>query len=637
MNLKRRKHFWISVIIITLMMVGVVTYTMIGFYGLSKKNLENLGETCVKYETALIEQYIDKSFEIMRSTGGTIDYMISEKRSNQEILDFLTAESKREIEKVDSNFSGVYGYIRGEYLDGIGWEPPEGYIPTSRDWYIAAKKAGGMPTLVSPYLDTKTKTILVSVSMLLSDGESAVSLDIELNEIQSLTENINLNGMGYGFIVNNEGLVIAHFDNNEVGNVYPDNNEQQIMMDKLSGMKSGSFRTIVGGESCTVFVDTIMDDWQVVMIVSNTRLFNDVRTRIMLQALICFIVFLVIFVFCLYAYNQTLKHSRKEIESNKELDRLNDVIINALAYAIDAKDRYTSGHSQRVAKYSLEIAKRLGKDKKEQQTIYHSALLHDVGKIRVPEALINKPGKLTDEEFDQIIPHPICSYHMVKNIYKERDIALGAKYHHERFNGTGYPSGLDGVNIPEIARIIGVADAYDAMASNRSYRKALPQEVVRAEIEKGKGKQFDPEIADIMLDMIDEDREYKLREHDENIKTILVVDDDMMARKMVEHILKDEPIYKIFSVKSSKEALETLENYKVDLVLLDLYIEDKDSGFDVFEKIKKDYEIPVVFMTADKELSSIEKALELGAEDYVVKPIIPIALKETIHAILSKW
>ena len=165
---------------------------------------------------------------------------------------------------------------------------------------------------------------------------------------------------------------------------------------------------------------------------------------------------------------------------------MNTNIIRALAYTIDAKDRYTSGHSQRVADYSLAIAKRMGKSEEEQKIIYNAALLHDVGKIRVPEEVINKPGKLTDEEFDQIRIHPVSGYHILKDIHDDARVAYGAKYHHERYDGKGYPNGLEGENIPEIARIIGVADAYDAMASNRSYRSALPQGVVRSEIEKGK-------------------------------------------------------------------------------------------------------------------------------------------------------
>ena len=140
-------------------------------------------------------------------------------------------------------------------------------------------------------------------------------------------------------------------------------------------------------------------------------------------------------------------------------------------------------------------------------------LLHDVGKIGVPDEVINKPGRLTDEEFSKIKKHPGIGGKILSNIQEMPELAAGAKWHHERYDGKGYPQGLAGEDIPEEARIIAVADAYDAMTSNRSYRGSLPQHIVRSEIEKGKGSQFDPKFADIMLKMIDDDKEYHMRDN----------------------------------------------------------------------------------------------------------------------------
>lgn len=186
--------------------------------------------------------------------------------------------------------------------------------------------------------------------------------------------------------------------------------------------------------------------------------------------------------------------------------------MKTLANTIDAKDKYTNGHSVRVAVYSKEIAKRCGKSKKEQKDIYHMGLLHDIGKIGVPDTIINKRDRLTDEEYEAIRQHPEIGSDILKTIQQIPDIMVGARWHHERYDGKGYPDGLKGTEIPECARIIGVADAYDAMTSKRSYRDILPQEVVRAELEKGKGTQFDPLFAEIMIQMIDEDIRYTMRE-----------------------------------------------------------------------------------------------------------------------------
>lgn len=191
-------------------------------------------------------------------------------------------------------------------------------------------------------------------------------------------------------------------------------------------------------------------------------------------------------------------------EKTRENENLFLHVVESLADAIDAKDNYTKGHSGRVAIYSKEIAKRYGYDEKHQEQIFMMGLLHDVGKIGVPDEVINKPGRLTDEEFAKIKKHPGIGGKILGNIKEMPSLAAGAKWHHERYDGKGYPEGLSGEDIPEEARIIAVADAYDAMTSNRSYRGALPVEVVRGEIEKGKGSQFDPKFADIMIEMIAE-------------------------------------------------------------------------------------------------------------------------------------
>ncbi|MBQ3841435.1 MAG: response regulator [Ruminiclostridium sp.] len=187
-------------------------------------------------------------------------------------------------------------------------------------------------------------------------------------------------------------------------------------------------------------------------------------------------------------------------------------VVEALADAIDAKDTYTNGHSGRVAEYSKEIAKRAGYTALKQNDIYMMGLLHDVGKIGVPDAVINKPARLTDDEFELIKNHPVLGARILKKIKEMPKLAVGARWHHERYGGGGYPDGLKGDDIPEEARIIAVADAYDAMTSRRSYREVLTQEHVRSEIVNGKGTQFDPRFADIMLTMIDEDTEYNMRE-----------------------------------------------------------------------------------------------------------------------------
>lgn len=200
------------------------------------------------------------------------------------------------------------------------------------------------------------------------------------------------------------------------------------------------------------------------------------------------------------------------IERQQMFERLSVQVMKTLASTIDAKDKYTNGHSSRVAEYARMIAARDGKSLKEQDEIYFMGLMHDIGKIGIPDGIINKTSSLTSEEYDIVKTHAQIGSDILQNITEILSISSGARWHHERYDGKGYPDGLKGEEIPEVARIIGVADAYDAMTSNRSYRDIFTQEKVRQEFLKGKSTQFDPHFADIMVQMIDEDKDYKMKE-----------------------------------------------------------------------------------------------------------------------------
>ena len=226
-----------------------------------------------------------------------------------------------------------------------------------------------------------------------------------------------------------------------------------------------------------------------------------------------------LYIFALQDLNKEVARSRKlEINHYKEEQEKEHILFEqtaeALATAIDAKDPYTHGHSARVAMYSTQIAREAGLSEEECEQVYFAALLHDVGKIGVPSAVINKPGRLTDEEFAMIKQHPVTGNQILSSIQQSPYLSIGAHYHHERYDGRGYPTGLKGNDIPQIARIIGVADAYDAMTSRRSYRDPIPQQTVREELIKGTGTQFDPEYAKIMVHLIDLDIEYTMRERE---------------------------------------------------------------------------------------------------------------------------
>lgn len=183
----------------------------------------------------------------------------------------------------------------------------------------------------------------------------------------------------------------------------------------------------------------------------------------------------------------------------QDLSELFYKTIKSISSALDAKDQYTHGHSMRVTLYSLALAKHLQLPDDLLEEIETAGLLHDIGKIAIPEKILLKPGKLSAEEYEIIKTHPELGERLVNGIEKLKIISNWLKYHHERYDGKGYPDGLTGKQIPISSRIIAIADTYDAMTSDRSYRSALPHDVAISEIKRCAGSQFDPELADLFV------------------------------------------------------------------------------------------------------------------------------------------
>lgn len=213
------------------------------------------------------------------------------------------------------------------------------------------------------------------------------------------------------------------------------------------------------------------------------------------------ILFVVLIVQSLITIAMIIINNRKK---QKENQTFINQIIHAFARSIDIKDKYTNGHSMRVAKYAKLIAKKAGFNDKEAEAVYNIGLLHDIGKITVPDDILNKAGRLDDEEYNVIKKHTSNGSEILKEIQIAPELAIGAQYHHERMDGQGYPTGKVGEEIPEIAQIIAVADTFDAMYSTRPYRKKMPIEKVVAELERSAGTQLSEEYVKVLLQLIHE-------------------------------------------------------------------------------------------------------------------------------------
>lgn len=630
-----KKRYVFTIIGIVLCLSAMMVFNHISYYTSIMEKMKNMGMGSIRETKEKVEKCLTEDIEVVQSIVFSLEYMLEKNAPIEEIKDFLVYESNRYMEELDNGFTGVYGYVNGEFIDGTGWISDADYVPKEREWYIAAKEAQGEIVVVSPYLDVKTNTIKMSISKLCADEESVIAIDIAFGELQDFVESAETNNSGYAFVVDDDGQVISHSDINEIGKNYLDDAQFAGVLPEVFSNEQSYFKTQIGNKEYQICASKVMDNWYVVMVLDTNLFFKDVKITLVRNLLLYGIISALIVFFYIYSFRRIQHFMKLERESNDKLERTNINVIRALVRTIDAKDRYTNGHSVRVAEYAMEMAKRLGKSTEEQKVIYYAGLLHDVGKIRVPVEIINKPDKLTDEEFDQVKIHPVTGYHILKDIYDDKQIAMGVKFHHERYDGKGYPSGLTEKNIPEMARILGVADSYDAMTSNRSYRDALSQETAREEIKKGKGTQFDPEMADIMLQMIEEDKEYHLREKRSSQKTVLMIDDDPINIKMVELFMKDEPACKIVSASGGKEALRLLDEISVQLIVLDVEMPEMN-GFETLSRIREKYDIPVIFMSGDKDINTLQKTVELGVVDYISKPFNALTLREIMHSILNE-
>lgn len=198
-----------------------------------------------------------------------------------------------------------------------------------------------------------------------------------------------------------------------------------------------------------------------------------------------------------------IKQINEELADSKELlEKSYLESIEVLRRTVEVKDVYTRGHSDRVSEYSLLIGEKLNLPPEQMKTLKIGALFHDIGKIGIPDAILLKTDKLTDDEYSEIKNHPAIGAHILSNASIFADIIPIVKHHHERYDGKGYPARLAGEDIPYLARIVAVADTFDAMTSRRSYRQALDFDYTMNEIERCKGTQFDPAIADIFLEIL---------------------------------------------------------------------------------------------------------------------------------------
>ena len=251
----RRNNLIIPLLIILCLMVGMVLYTSDVINRVAVANIREVGEDKISGISSQLEYYLDTTRNVLWVTADAVDYMVHNGSTTDQILEYLVEETERQGNQFDKNYTGIYGYIQGEYLDGLRWEPPAGYDPVQRDWYAAAVEARGESTIVSPYVDAQTGAVIISISRQLSNPEDVLSMDVTMNRIQDITQDLHIMGKGYGFIVSEDCMIIAHPDESRKGAYLKETDEQRRFMAKVLSVRNGNFEMEMDGKDQSVELD----------------------------------------------------------------------------------------------------------------------------------------------------------------------------------------------------------------------------------------------------------------------------------------------------------------------------------------------------------------------------------------------
>lgn len=336
------------------LMALLVTYTTRLMYNSSYSYINELGDDKTSAITADLENYLETARSVLWVAADTVDHMVANGATNEEIVEYITRESANTASQFDESYTGLYGVINGEYVDGVGWIPPDDYDPTVRDWYIDTVAAGGQPLVVSPYVDAQTGNVIISICKALTDTNNVLGLDLTLTGVQETVEDIQINGNGYGFILNYDGTVVAHRDSGEKGKNYSDLPDKKELFEKVVSVSKGNFDMVIDGRKCTVFVDEVLDQWHLVIVVETSALFQDTRNVLIVSVLIGLVVFALISTFYIISY----MHERKvntRMEEMKATEQKREYEARILMLEKSAADSANKAKSDFLADMSHEI------------------------------------------------------------------------------------------------------------------------------------------------------------------------------------------------------------------------------------------------------------------------------------------
>ena len=337
-----------------ILMTLLTIFTVRVVFRTSYNSVYEIGEDRTSAITADLENYLENAKSVLWVAADTVDHMLVNGATNGEIINYITRESTNTEAQFDESYTGIYGVINGEYVDGVGWTPPEGYDPTLRDWYTTAVSANSEVVIVSPYVDAQTGNVIISICKSLSDPDNVLSLDLTLSGVQEIVEQIDINGTGYGFILNNDGMIIAHPDRSLNGSYCYDQPGGAELYAKALEIRKGNFTTVIDGEKCTVFVDEVLDQWSLIIVTKNSEFFAAPSSLLVISIFINLCVFALLSAFYILGYRFQMR-TNKRIEAMKAKEQKREYESKILMLEKTAADNANKAKSEFLADMSHEI------------------------------------------------------------------------------------------------------------------------------------------------------------------------------------------------------------------------------------------------------------------------------------------
>ncbi|MBR5376465.1 MAG: response regulator [Lachnospiraceae bacterium] len=356
-----RATFIATILLSFVLMIISVVYTSRLFYRVSVDGRHEMGVDTSRLVATEIENYLAATASALQVTADTVDNMLKRGESQEKITTFFVDQTDNYKRLLDENLTGLYGVIRGQYVDGLEWVPPDDYDPKKRGWYNLAVNAGGEVVMVPPYVDAQTGEVVITITRKISDCEdqekydssNIVAIDIIVNHIQDIVEQTTINGKGTAMVVNRDGMIIAHQDRDKVGSGFR-NEYSPALFTQIIKTENGTVRDEVEGEKYTAFVKKIMDQWYTVVVISDSELLEEVNLQLAMSIAVSIIIFALISFFYFLSYRNEQFYSRRMEEMRLARSR-QEYEAKALKLEKQAADQANQAKSGFLADMSHEI------------------------------------------------------------------------------------------------------------------------------------------------------------------------------------------------------------------------------------------------------------------------------------------